>query len=360
MANVLAMDLVHNILALKKLRWSDRRVARELGVHRETVARCVRAAALGAVGAGGDSRTGQDAPIGSWAAGEAPAGSSAAAEPAREAPIGSEPATNLPAGSVATSVLPGAGSCREPQVQATSDGGFIALLPPADVDTVDTAAAEDKALLGSNLSAAAAPYGAGGSDMIGAACLIHGDGGKVGQASQCEPYREIILAKLMQSLCAQRIYQDLVSDSGFTGSYYSVRRFVAKLGKASPVPFRRIECPPGQEAQVDFGAGATIIDSAGRRRSHVLRIVLSHSRKGYSEAVFRQKTDDFLAALEDAFWSWGGVPRLIVIDNLRAAVKNADWYDPELNPRILAFCEHYGTVILPTKPYTPRHNDYAS
>lgn len=36
-------------------------------------------------------------------------------------------------------------------------------------------------------------------------------------------------------------------------------------------------------------------------------------------------------------------------------MKRADWYDPELNPKVQAFCRHYGTVILPTKPYTPRH-----
>jgi hypothetical protein len=36
-------------------------------------------------------------------------------------------------------------------------------------------------------------------------------------------------------------------------------------------------------------------------------------------------------------------------------VSHADWFDPELNPKILAFAEHYGTVFLPTKPYTPRH-----
>jgi len=44
-----------------------------------------------------------------------------------------------------------------------------------------------------------------------------------------------------------------------------------------------------------------------------------------------------------------------VIDNLKAAVTKADWYDPELNPKIQSFCDHYGTVILPTKPRTPRH-----
>jgi hypothetical protein len=36
-------------------------------------------------------------------------------------------------------------------------------------------------------------------------------------------------------------------------------------------------------------------------------------------------------------------------------VHKADWYDPELHPQIQSFCEHYGTVILPTKPYMPRH-----
>jgi hypothetical protein len=44
-----------------------------------------------------------------------------------------------------------------------------------------------------------------------------------------------------------------------------------------------------------------------------------------------------------------------VIDNLKAAVSKADWYDPELNPKIVAFAEHYGMTIRPTKPYTPRH-----
>ena len=68
------------------------------------------------------------------------------------------------------------------------------------------------------------------------------------------------------------------------------------------VPFRRMECEAGEEAQVDFGRGAPIIGPDGKRKSTwVFRIVLSHSRKGYSEAVHRQTTDDFLRSLENAF-----------------------------------------------------------
>jgi transposase len=73
---------------------------------------------------------------------------------------------------------------------------------------------------------------------------------------------------------------------------------------------RRMECAPGQEAQVDFGKGAPIVAADGRRRtSWVFRIVLSHSRKAYSEAVLRQGTDEFLRCLENAFLYFGGVPR---------------------------------------------------
>src|SRR5690606_8527843 len=74
-----------------------------------------------------------------------------------------------------------------------------------------------------------------------------------------------------------------------------------------------------------------------------------------SEAVPRQTTEHFIRALENAFGHFGGVPKTLVIDNLKAAVTHADWYDPDLNPKIQAFCQHYGTVLLPTKPRMPRH-----
>ena len=177
-----------------------------------------------------------------------------------------------------------------------------------------------------------------------------------GSVSQCEPFRQVILEKLELGLSAQRIHQDLLIEHGFAGSYYSVRRFVRRLGQSQPLPFRRMETAPGQEAQVDFGTGAPIITDQGKRRkSYVFRIVLSHSRKAYSESVFHQTTESFIRCLENAFWHFGGVPQTLVIDNLRAAVSKADWYDPQLNPKIQSFGQHYGTVILPTKPYMPRH-----
>jgi hypothetical protein len=102
--------------------------------------------------------------------------------------------------------------------------------------------------------------------------------------------------------------------------------------------------------------GAPIVTAEGKRRkTHVFRIVLSCSRKAYSEAVDRQTTDNFIRCLENAFIHFGGAPQTLVIDNLKAAVIQADWYDPELNPKLRAFAAHYGVAILPTRPRTPRH-----
>ena len=177
-----------------------------------------------------------------------------------------------------------------------------------------------------------------------------------GRISECERWRDIIQSKCDPGLSAQRIYQDLTAEHNYTGTYYSIRRFVRRLAPARELPFRRLECGPGDEAQVDFGTGAPIVGPDGKRRkTHLFRIVLSHSRKAYSEVVYRQTTDDFLRCIENAFRHFGGVPRRLIIDNLRAAVTKADWFDPELNPKVRSFGEHYGVVFLPTRPYTPRH-----
>jgi transposase len=174
--------------------------------------------------------------------------------------------------------------------------------------------------------------------------------------SLCLAHRECILEKLEQGLTAQRIYQDLCDEAGFTGKYSSVRRFVRQLTDRTEPAFRRIEVEPGYEMQVDYGKGARCKDQEGKEcRTHVFRLVLSYSRKGYSEAARRLTTESFIRSLENAFWTLGGVPKVVVFDNAKAVVTQADWYDPELNPKIVEFCRHYQTTLLPTRPYTPRH-----
>jgi transposase len=291
MANLLKMAISETIRTLHRRGWSQRHIAAELGINRETVARHLRRA--------DPPPRPADAPTGSQEGPSEP-------RPA-DAPTGSEGGRTAPRSADAPTGSEG-------------DPGTIRLLPGTPCPTPDPPP--------------------------------HGNG----RASGREPWRELIRARCDLGLSAQRIYQDLVTDHGFAGSYYSVRRFVRRLEKARDLPFRRIECEPGDEAQIDFGCGAPVVGPDGKRRkTHALRVVLSHSRKGYSEVVYRQTTDDFLRCLEGAFRHFGGVPRRLILDNLKAAVKEADWFDPEINPEVRSFGDHYGTVFLPTRPYTPRH-----
>jgi transposase len=263
MANQLKMVQVHTIEGLRRLGWSYRRIARELGIHRETVRNYVLRL---------------------------------------EAETQNRP--NLTPGKLAD----------------LRPSGALSGIPEDSKPATNSTA------------------------------------GSSGPRSKCEALHDVILAKLEQDLTAQRIYQDLLAEQKFLGSYESVKRYVRKLGATTPIPFLRMECGPGEECQVDFGKGAWVMLANGKRkRPWLFRIVLSHSRKAYSEAVWKQTTENFIRCLENAFWAFGGVTKTIVLDNLRAAVTKADWFDPEINPKIEDFARHYGTVFLPTKSYTPRH-----
>ena len=179
---------------------------------------------------------------------------------------------------------------------------------------------------------------------------------EAGRPSLCDAYRACIDEKLDAGLSAQRIYQDLVNEVSFHGSYQSVKRFVRQLRHEQPDRVWRVEVQPGEEVQVDFGTGAAVVDAQGRRRRPwVLRVILSYSRKAYSEAVFEQTTENFIRCLENALRSFGGSVKVLNLDNLRAAVHKADWCDPELNPKLVSFCNHYGCAILPCQPRTPEH-----
>jgi transposase len=180
--------------------------------------------------------------------------------------------------------------------------------------------------------------------------------GKTGRQSLCFVHADWILKKVETGLTAQRIYQDLRLENAFTGSYQSVKRYVHKVRQTDPKLVQRIEVQPGEEVQVDFGTGPTLVGADGKKsKTWVFRVVLSHSRKAYSEAVLRQDTETFLRCLENAFRHFGGGTLTINLDNLKAAVLKADWADPELNPKLIDFARHYGTTILPCLPRVPEH-----
>ncbi|MEW5911375.1 MAG: IS21 family transposase [Thermodesulfobacteriota bacterium] len=176
--------------------------------------------------------------------------------------------------------------------------------------------------------------------------------------STVAPYQGIVEEKLKQGLDAKRIHQDLCREHGFAGGYDSVKRFVRRMRRSAPEVYARMEVMPGQEAQVDFGNGApTLHPVSGRyRRPYFFKMTLSCSRHSYEEVVWRQDLQSFIRCHENAFRFFGGVPEVVRLDNLKAGVTRACFFDPEINKQYMALANHYGFVPLPIRPYTSRHD----
>ena len=176
-------------------------------------------------------------------------------------------------------------------------------------------------------------------------------------ASSVEPYREIVQRLLDQGVEMTAIFHRLQDDHGYSGSYSSVRRYVRKLRPAEPEVVVRVHTAPGEEAQVDFGSVGQLYDpGSGRmRRAYVFVATLGYSRHQYAELVFDQKVPTWIALHRRAFESWGGVPKRMVPDNLKAAVAKVLVHDPVLGEAYRRMAQHYGFLISPTRPRTPRH-----
>jgi len=128
--------------------------------------------------------------------------------------------------------------------------------------------------------------------------------GRSPTASACEAYRDAIEVGLSQGRNAKAIWQDLVDASGFPGAYQSVKRFVRKLrGKPSPEACAVIDTAPGEEAQVDYGAGPMVRDARGGkyRRTRLFVLTLGYSRKSARLLVFQSSSQTWAELHEKAF-----------------------------------------------------------
>lgn len=175
-------------------------------------------------------------------------------------------------------------------------------------------------------------------------------------ASACEAYRELIDEQLGRGRNATAIWQELVDEHGFTGKYTSVKRFVRKL-RGAQVPEARvvITTAPGEEAQVDYGEGPMVRDAeTGKyKRTRLFVMTLGFSRKSVRLLTWKSSTQTWAELHERAFRRLGGVPRVVVLDNLREGVLTPDVYDPKVNPLYRDMLAHYGVVALPCRVRDP-------
>jgi len=175
--------------------------------------------------------------------------------------------------------------------------------------------------------------------------------------SKVAPFREQVIALRQRGVECRAIFDILREQHAFAGSYGAVYRFVRHLEPRTPDAYVRVERDPGEEGQVDFGYAGLLRDpvSDTLRNAWAFVMTLSFSRHSDVEFVFDQEVDTWLRCHRRAFEWFGGIPRRIVLDNLKAAIVQAALYDPVVQRAYRECAEHYGFLISPCRPRTPEH-----
>ena len=175
--------------------------------------------------------------------------------------------------------------------------------------------------------------------------------------SSLEAYGEVVKTLRKQDVEMVAIWQRLKADYGYSGSYSAVRRYVAHLEPKEVDAYVRVHTPAGEEMQVDFGSVGQLYDPASGqiRTAYVFVATLCYSRHQYAELVFDQKVITWISLHRHTFEYFGGVPRRVVPDNLKAAVVKILVQDVVLGEAYRQMALHYGFLISPSRPYTPRH-----
>jgi transposase len=152
----------------------------------------------------------------------------------------------------------------------------------------------------------------------------------------------------------QALYDWLRAEHGYAGSYKSVLRFVrARYPRPRLRPFRRVETPPGAQAQVDWGEFPGLDLGDGPQVLYGFVLVLAHSRK---EVLVWCRRMDQLAwhhAHTEAFRRLGGIPAVLRIDNLKTGVGRGAGPWGEVNAAYRSYARGLGFHVDACLPRCP-------
>lgn len=167
------------------------------------------------------------------------------------------------------------------------------------------------------------------------------------------------------------IYQKALKQSGFTylaiwedyrkkyPDGYGYTQFKEHIQKAFAVQHAsfHMEQIMGEKLLIDYAGDRLLLtdrQTGATRPAELFIAVLAGSGYTYVEASENQQKASFLNSVRRSLEFIGGVPKLIVTDNLKSAVTHAHRYEPELNKDFKAFALHYGTAVLATRARKPK------
>ena len=172
------------------------------------------------------------------------------------------------------------------------------------------------------------------------------------RASRIDPYRPFIMATLEKfpTLTAARLHA-MVAERGYVGAGSHFRLLIAGMRpRPSAEAYLRLRTLPGEQAQVDWAHFGHLQIGRARRALMGFVMVLSHCRMVFLRFFLDARMDSFLRGHALAFIAFGGVPRVLLYDNLKSAVLERVGDAIRFNPTLLALAGHYRFEPRPVAP----------
>jgi transposase len=168
--------------------------------------------------------------------------------------------------------------------------------------------------------------------------------------------------KTRKYMTLQLLWEEYVDDH--PAGYYSYNHY-CRMYRQWSVSLRlsmRQTHHAGEKLFVDYcGPTMTIVnpETGEYRTAQVFVAVMGASNYTYAEATWSQQLEDWIMSHVRCFEFLGGVPEMVIPDNLRSGVHKSCRYEPDVNPTYHQLSEHYGTVIIPARPYKPKDKSKA-
>jgi transposase len=164
------------------------------------------------------------------------------------------------------------------------------------------------------------------------------------RGSVLDPWKPKIDALVLRypELSATRVLEEIRrGPDGYQGQLTLVRNYLRKTRPRRTRVYQEVVYEPGQAMQVDWGHCGQIRIGGTQRNVSVFVAVLCHSRMCYIEFCLSQRKVEFYRAIVNALTFFGGSPKRIIFDNLKAAVLNGSGRHECLHPDFLALCGHF-------------------
>jgi transposase len=159
-----------------------------------------------------------------------------------------------------------------------------------------------------------------------------------------------------KSVTLQLLWEEYQSTAEKSISYNHFCLLYRCWKKTQPKSMRQTH-KAGDKAFVDY-AGQTVDiidpDTGEVRAAQIFVGILGASNYTYAEATWTQQLPEWIASHRRMLEFFGGVPALIVPDNLRSGISKACRYEPDTNPTYADFIDYYGTAVLPARPAKPK------